>query len=321
MCWGCRVFCTQQRGCGQLLFTDRFCIFDSLVLSHHHSVKLFVVNLPVAILICFSYNFFCLLHVHVTIFQRQHDFLDSDASVAVLIKLLKSLLDVFDRVQLVDVGHGGHKLRVIDGSVAINIVSVEHLGYLVVRELASRLLHGAAQLIHRNRPALISIYSFKHGTEFSKLTFGKMRAHYLQRALFELVHRAKLLETFLYEIVERGVWSKAVLHHPWMLKQLRRGRTLANVHGHHFANAVFCLRANSVPRLARHVILTLERCAKLIVVCLAIEWWSTAQQNVENDTERPNVAFLVVLAQKNFGRYVHRCAYLFSRPLSFFKVG
>jgi len=102
---------------------------------------------------------------------------------------------------------------------------------------------------------------------------------------------------------------------PLVLKALGGRNSFGRVLGEHLAEQVFGLLTVDVPIGGVESQLLLEHVFENFLVGIALEGRVAAQENEQNDSERPHVALSAVVAAQNLGSYVvgraHDCVHLF----------
>lgn len=108
------------------------------------------------------------------------------------------------------------------------------------------------------------------------------------------------------------VWFKP---NPLMLQCLFCGYPLSWIECQHFLNQVFSVHAYMLPFVLRKQDLSTEYPCLYFLVCFAKEWRCSSQENVQDDSQGPDVTFLIVFLAKHFRGHIINLRYkVFTLP-------
>jgi len=198
---------------------------------------------------------------------------------------------------------GSNEFSVIDLAALVGIYAFNNIFNFFI--LSGKLLKAISHFLSTQDTIAISVKLGEQSGEFFKLSAAQLSGNIAEGNLLQSFRANKTLQDVQVEL--QIILLSNLFLHPGVLEDLFRAQSLVDGADTLSDKGDSFLR-NVLPLITVKVVDSLSDRKQDLIVVLAVEGGITTQQNVKDDTSRPDIALFVILSLKNFGGNVIRCS-------------
>jgi len=271
----------------------------------HHSFKFFKGDFSVSVLVYLFNDLFHHTGSNSVVAHSEHrpDLVTGDDAGSVLVEHLEGGLEEVGRVELLFVHGGNYEFCVVDEATVVGVNRLEHLLHLVVGDNFAVVVDvSLLDLVHGEATVTVLVEGLEDLGHLFPLTFRKhLRGDV---GVSSLLHGGIGTETL--EVLEGAEGNRlvngclALIENPSVLEACIGSRALVLVVGKHLGDEVLGRVGYTLPVVTSEADFTSAHSLHNVVIGLTREWRSTAQEDIADNSERPNIALGAIVLVKNF---------------------